>query len=306
MMFKKMKIGLALGGGGARGLAHIGVIKALEKAGIPIHIITGSSVGAVVGGMYAQSLAIADVEARIVRFFTGEDFKKTGLHLFRPDMHAENFFGQIARITDTGLIIHINRRRVSLMKQHRLAAAIDSLVGEGLIENTRIKFAPVATNLLTGEIVAFRSGSMREALKASSAIPGFLPPIEYKGLILVDGAVAASIPVEPAFALGADFVIAVNVSRSLDDEPMPENVVDILFRTNLITAQRNDVMACERAQVVIKPKVEHIHWAEFGKIHELIAVGETAGAEAVRLIQTAIKKKKGKTAKAGYEQPKPS
>ncbi len=291
MMFKKIKIGLALGGGGARGLAHIGVIKALEKAEIPIHMITGSSIGAVVGGMYAQVPNAADVEARAMKFFTGEDFKKTGLHLFRPDTHAENFFGQIARLTDTGLIIQVNRRRLSLMKKNRLAVLIDSLVGEGLIENTRIKFAPVATNLLTGEIVVFRNGSLREALKASSAIPGFLPPIEYKGLVLVDGAVSASIPVEPAFGLGADIVIAVNVSRSLDEEPMPENVVDILFRTNLITALRNDAMACERAQIVIQPRVGKIHWAEFDKIHELIAQGEEAGTAAIERIRISMKKK---------------
>jgi len=300
-MFKKLKIGLALGSGGARGLAHIGVIKALEKANIPIHIITGSSIGALVGGMYAQTLDIDDVEKKIVSFFTGEEYKKTGLHLFRSEMQPENFFGQVARKTDGELIIQLDRKRISLMKHDRIGIIMDSLLGEGLIENTRVKFSPVATNLETGEIVVFRSGSIRESIKASAAIPGFLPPIEYRHLVLVDGSVSASIPVEPALGLGADIVIAVNVSRSLDQEPMPDNVIDILFRTNMITSLRNDMMACEKADVVIKPQVGHYHWAQFDKFHELIAEGEKYASAGVDLVKKIIKKRGGKLPNLEFE-----
>ncbi|MBX7152193.1 patatin-like phospholipase family protein [bacterium] len=300
-MFKKLKIGLALGSGGARGLAHIGVLKVLEREKIPIHVITGSNIGAVVGGMYAQQPDIRKVENKIQVFFSGEDFKKTGLQLFKQEIQPENFFGQIARRSDDGLSIQWDKKRVSLMKQNRLGMIIEHLLGDRLIENTRIKFAPVATNLETGEIVVFRSGSMREAVKASASIPGFLPPMQYRDMVLVDGAVSASIPVEPAFSLGADFVIAVNVGRSLEHEIMPSNVIDILFRTNLITSLRNDIMACEKANVVIKPDVGHIHWADFEKLSELIAAGEKYTETAVEIIKMGIRKNSGRFVKYEFE-----
>lgn len=303
-MFKKLKIGLALGSGGARGLAHIGVLKVLEREKIPIHVITGSNIGAVVGGMYAQTPDIQAVEKKITEFFTGDDFKKTGLHLFRQEIQPENFFGQIAHRSEDGLSIQWDKKRIALMKQNRLGTIVEHLLGDRLIENTRIKFAPIATNLETGEVIVFRSGSMREAVKASASIPGFLPPMSYRDMVLVDGAVAASIPVEPAFSLGADFVIAVNVGRSLDHEPMPTNVIDILFRANLITSLRNDIMACEKASVVIKPDVGHIHWAEFDKLPELIAAGEKYTETAVEIIKMGIRKNSSRFVKYDFEKEK--
>ncbi len=290
-MFGKLKVGLALGSGGARGLAHLGVIKALERGGIPIHIITGSSIGALIGGMYAQTLDIHDVEERLTRFFTGGEFRKTGLHLFKDQMHPENFFGQVAHESGDEVLIRLDRRRLALMKTNRLGIIMDGLLGDGLIENTRIKFGPVATNLQTGEIVVFRSGSIREAIKASSSIPGFLPPLEYRGLVLVDGAVAAPIPVEPAFALGADMVIAVNVSRPPDHDPMPLHVIDILFRTSQITVHRHEQMACARADLVIRPDVGDFQWAEFDRIAPIVALGESAADASVENIRRLLHKR---------------
>jgi NTE family protein len=301
-LFRKVKVGLALGSGGARGLAHIGVLKALEKQKIPIHVIAGSSIGALVGGMYAETLDIGDVERRVTDFFTGDDFRLTGFQLFRSQLHPENFYGQIARKSNGDLQIQIDSKRVSLMKEHRLAVVMDRLLGNGLVENTRVKFAPVATDLETGEVVLFRSGSLREAVKASSSIPGFLPPISYRDRVLVEGGVGASIPVEAAFELGADFVIAVNVSRSLEHEPMPRNVIDILFRTNLITALRNDALACEKAQIVIRPRVGHIHWAEFDRIRELIDEGEKYTDAGIAIIKDAIRTHSGQFAKYEFDE----
>ncbi len=301
-LFTKLRIGLALGSGGARGLSHIGVIKALEAHQIPIHVITGSSIGALVGGMYAEGLNIQDVEKRVTGFFTSEEFQETGFKLFRAELHPENFYGQIAKKTNGGLTIQLDSRRVSLMKEHRLNIVMDRLLGNGLVENTRIKFAPVATNLETGEVVVFRSGSLREAVKSSSSIPGFLPPISYRDMVLVDGGVAASIPVEPAFGLGADFVIAVNVSRSLEHEPMPNNVMDVLFRTNLITAHRNDMLACEKAQVVLRPNVGHVHWTEFDRFAELISEGAKCAEAGIDLIKTLVRKNSGRLVRHAFDQ----
>ncbi|MCB0833090.1 MAG: patatin-like phospholipase family protein [Bacteroidetes bacterium] len=290
-MFRKPKCGVALGGGGARGLAHVGVLKVLHREEVPIHIITGSSMGAVVGGMYAETGDIETVERNLLDFFSSEDFKKTGMQLFRKELHPENFYGQIAHSKDTELVIQLDRNRVSLMKEYRLGVIMDHLLSEGYVENTRIQFAPVATNLETGEVVVFRSGKLRDTIKASAAVPGFLPPILYREMVLVDGAISSSIPVEPARSLGADMLIAVNVSRALDEEPMPQNVIDILFRTNLITSLRLDKLTCEMAEVVLQPDVGSVHWAEFDRITELIDAGEKEAEKAMPLIRKALKKK---------------
>ncbi|MCK6541938.1 patatin-like phospholipase family protein [bacterium] len=296
-MFGQRKIALALGGGGARGLAHIGVLKTLERHHIPMDIIVGSGIGAVVGAMYAQSLHIVEVESRIKKFFLGDDFKKTGLHLFRRDMHPENFFGQIARAVGNELLIQLYADRMSLMKENRLGIVMDELLGDGLIENTRIQFAAVATNMITGKTEIFREGSIKEAAKASSSIPGFLPPMQYEDKVLVDGAVAAQTPVDAAWEMGADYVIAVDTSRTLAGEAPPANMIDLLFRTHLITALQANALMCSRSTVHIRPEVGHHHWAAFEKMNELIAAGEKSVDVSINAIFMALKKEKSRLSK---------
>lgn len=288
-LFKKHTVALALGGGGARGLAHIGVIKVLEEAGIPIDLVVGTSMGALIGCMYAQRNSIAGVEEDFKAFLNSEDFVKSGLGMFKKNENPENFFGQIAHSIRKRVVINLAQTKKGMASEKRIFRVVEILAGQGRIEKTKKPFAAVATNLENGNIVIFSHGSIKHALVASSAIPGYLPPIRYRGMVLVDGAVGCSIPVEPALKLGADFVIGVDVSADVDAEPFPENVVDILFRSTLITSKRCDELVKEKASSVIRPEVGRFHWADFSEIDELISAGENAARGKIPSIQHDLK-----------------
>ena len=279
------KFALALGGGGARGLAHIGVLKVLEREKIPIALITGTSIGAVIGGIYAQSPNSQLVELKFREFLASPVYRRSGLGFFRRPRAAENLFAQVATHVRERVVISLARTRQSIMSSRRLRRALDFLLDEEGIENTKIPFAAVAVDLYSGEEIVLQNGDMKTAIAASASIPGFLPPISYDSSLLVDGAVIAPVPVTAAFELGAEMVIAVDVSPELEPQPELENVIDIVFRTGMITAQKYRMLLVQKAHVVIRPQVGQVHWSEFELIDTLIAEGVRAAERALPQIQ---------------------
>ncbi|MFQ5824729.1 MAG: patatin-like phospholipase family protein [bacterium] len=290
-MKKNKKIALAFGGGGARGCAHIGILKVLEEEGIPIHLITGTSIGSVVGAIYAITGEAAKVEERFKQFLKSEEYQKSGLELFKRKEAGENFFGQVATYIKERVVVNLAQSKPSLVGGWRLRRAMEFLIPEGRIEDTKIPFAVVASNLLNGQQVLFTDGDMRDIVSASSSIPGFVPPYEVNGSLLVDGSVVCPIPVEPARALGADIVIAVDVGQELNEHPDLNNVINIIFQTNHMTARHYNLHLLKQADVIIRPKVGNVHWSEFKLLRYLIEEGERVTQEAIPLIREKIKKK---------------
>jgi len=286
-----VKVGLALGGGGARGLAHVGVLKVLEEAHVPIHCIAGTSIGAVVGGMYAQHPDSAYLEKKLWDYLSSRAYKESGLDYLQTKRDAENFFGQVASYVKERIIINIAHSRPSIVGGWRLFNTIDFLLEDGLIEETKIPFAAVAVDLVSGNEVVLRQGDIKRAVAASSSIPGFLPPLPMDNMLLIDGAVACPVPIGPVMELGAELVVAVDVSQDLTAEPELENVVDIIFRTSSITARKYTLLLMKEADVVIRPKVGTVHWSEIKLLREMIREGERAAREALPELQQAIKKK---------------
>jgi NTE family protein len=286
-----MKVALALGGGGARGCAHIGAIKVLEQENIPIHLIAGTSIGAVVGSIYTLTGEAAKVEERFKQFLQSEEYQKSGLELFKRKEPAENFFGQVATHIKERIVVNLAQSKPSLVGGWRLRQAMDFLIPEGRIEQTKIPLAVVASNILNGQQVVFTDGDMRSIVGASSSIPGFLPPYEVNGHLLIDGSVVCPIPVEPARELGADLVIAIDVGQELNEHPKLDNVVNIIFQANHMTARHYNLHLLRRADVVIRPKVGNVHWSEFKLLRYLIEEGERVTIEAMPLIRKAIRKK---------------
>ncbi len=289
---KKLKIALALGGGGARGLAHAGVLRVLQEEHLRIDMIVGTSIGAVAGAIFAQALDAEGVHQRFRDFLLSPEFKQSGLDLFRKPEAAENFFAQVATYLKERIVINLAHSRPSLVKSWRLAKAIEKMVDDTNIEDLKLPFAAVAGDLRTGKEVVFTRGSVRQAVAASSSIPGFLPPVELNGMLLADGAIVSPVPVLPARDLGADLVIAVDVSQNLDPNPELENVIDVVFRTNLITAKRYNALLLKQADAVIRPEVGDVHWSEFKRLEEIVVKGERATRTALPDIAQAIDRKR--------------
>lgn len=283
-----MKTALVLGGGGARGLAHIGVLKVLEQEGIRPDLIIGCSIGAIIGGMYAQNPQIEIVEERVRKFFESQEYLDLGVDILeknRDRVDEDDFIRQIARNIMKRVLLNMVASRQSILKDDKLGSAINYLIDPGNITDTTIPFACNATDLVTGRSVLFTEGDIRLAIKASSTIPGYLPPVEYDSQILVDGAVTYTVPTKFAHILGADFIISVDVKQRLKPENDFRNVFDILLRANTVTSYVLSDEIPDFSDVKIRPSVYDYMWYDFRQLDDIIRAGEAAARKQLQLIK---------------------
>jgi len=291
---KNRKIGLVLGGGGARGLAHIGIINVLQREGIPIHYITGSSMGALIGGIFAQNPDAGVLENKVRSFLSGPGFKKLGVNNFKykTEKDPDDVLRQLSQRVKRQLIINLAANRLALLKAERLSIAITSLLENSLIEDCKIPFSCVASDLRTGEAVVFNSGRIRPAIEASSAIPGFIPPVKYNEHILIDGSVSNNFPVDIVRKMGANFVIAIDASLTFNKNIKIDNIIDLIIRSAQITVFHLDAQLKKQADYVIKADIGDVNWSEFNRVNELIQKGEAAAEKALSEIKDLLKSKK--------------
>jgi NTE family protein len=292
---KKQKVGVILGGGGARGLAHIGVIEMLEKENIPIDIITGSSIGALIGGLFAQNPDASFMRSKVEGFIKGPKFKELGVNNFRQKKikDPDDILSQLAHEVKRRIVINLAAHRKSLLKFERLKLAVDNLLEDTNIENCDIPFACIAADLISGEEVIFQSGNIRKAVESSSAIPGFIQPVEYNGKQLVDGSVINNFPIQPAIDLGAELTIVVNVSLQFEENTEINNVVDIVMRSSQITSKKLHDHLKNHADIIISPEIGDIHWSEFTRIDEIIEKGRSAATEILPEVKKRLYKRSG-------------
>jgi NTE family protein len=262
---KRPVVGLVLGGGGARGLAHVGVLRVFEEAGIPVELVVGSSVGSLIGAFYAGGANSHDLEA-------------IGRGLGRSDIFD---FGVAPALFGAGLA-----------SGGRLEALVREGVAERRIERLRIPFAAVATDLDTGEPVVLRTGDVGQAVRASSAIPGVFEPVRIDGRLLVDGGVVLNLPVRVARAMGADVVIAVDVTVLGAPERPPRNFVEVILRAVNIVVHGEVEHARRDADVLISPEVGEIGFIDFDLTHkvEAMAAGALAAGAALPRIRQALER----------------
>lgn len=281
---KSFKIALVLGGGGARGMAHIGVLKVLAREKIPIDLIVGTSAGALFGGMYSQLGSAEAVEKKLKAFIKSDIYENSGLKKVIKKEEFENFFSQLTTRLKERIVINMAHSREGLVKHYRLRSVIDFLLVDQKIEETKIPFAAVAVDLIKGEEMVFSEGSIRLAIDASSSLPGYFAPVEFNGKLLVDGAVLQVIPVPIAKKMGADFIIAVNVSQNLEKDPDLDNVVKIIFRASSITGERYNKTLLTNADLILRPDIGYLHWSEFDKYEEAIKAGELIAEKKLSVI----------------------
>jgi NTE family protein len=275
-MTKTLQVGLALGGGAARGLAHIGVLEVLEPAGIPLDIITGTSMGALVGGLYLVEGSAARLVPRLRQFLAGKEFQAAGFDHLRERREEEDspgMFSAVAGAIRKGLLYSYSVTRQSIISPEVFSALIASVLPDVQIQDLPRPFAATSLDLISGQEVIWTKGSLRQAVKASSAIPGFFPPVEDQGRLLVDGNWTSPIPVRPARRLGADLVMAVDISRDTEKEMDYHRGVNLILRANLLLAAALREMQLGEAEAVLRPEVGHVHWADFGPAEELVELG---------------------------------
>jgi NTE family protein len=250
------KIAVVLGAGSSKGFAHIGVLKILESNKIPIHMIVGTSVGSVVGSLYAYGCDAFELQKLSFSIEKGDIVDLT--------------------IPDNGFI-----------KGEKLEEFVNKTVKNTPIEKLKIPFYAVATDIQSGQEMVFGRGNTGMAVRASCSIPGVFRPIKIGERMYVDGGVVSPVAVEVAKKFGADIVVAVDISAAAD-RSLPENTVDTILQSLNIMYSKLATIQLSKADVVIKPKVGHIGSADFSKRHEAILEGERAAIEALPQIQKIV------------------
>ena len=289
----RLKIGLALGGGAARGLAHIGVLRALVREGIPIDIITGTSMGAVVGGAYAAMGDIAEIERRVRALLASEEFQKTRVSFLRETKRTRgSLLYSVTSLVRRGIVYGVSTMRPSFVSAEKFAVSLGKILPDVEVSTTPIRFAAAAVDIDTAEEIVLCHGRLREVAAASAAIPGILPPRRLHGRLLIDGGWIDKIPVLPAFRLGADIVIAVDISADLDDAKRYTRGIDVVLRANTIKDAAMIEMQRRLADIVIEPAVRKIHWADFEAVDFCIEAGDAAAARAVPEIRDLLRQER--------------
>ena len=290
MAKEKLKVALALGGGGARGLAHIGVLKVLERENIPIDIITGTSMGAIIGGVYALKKDISAIEKVAEKYSKISEFNIDFSFNEKGEKDKSFFLKKMSDFLKKGYILNLELRRKYINDGEGVKKIIKELVDDKTFSDTKIPFATVAADLVKGEKVILNQGKLFDALLASSSIPGMFPPVILDKKILVDGGIVDVVPIGVAQSLGANFVIAVSVSQTIKKRTEFSNAVEIFFRSDSITSAELRKLQLSFADVLITPKVGRFHWSDFSKPEQCIREGEMATQDAISELKQKLKK----------------
>jgi len=247
-------IGLALGGGFARGIAHVGVLKVLEEEGIPVRVVTGTSVGALIGATYCSGLSIAELEevARNTRFTT------------------------FARWTLS---------RCGFASNDRMVAFLARTLKVKTFEELRIPLGVTATDFNSGEGVVFHSGSIIDPVRASCAYPGMFLPVEIRGRYLVDGMLSHPVPTRPLREMGADRVLAVHLKGTWAKGGAPRHLFDVIGQSFAIAQDAMSSLWREAADLVIEPDVAGFAYDDFKRSADLIRAGEVAMRQALPAVR---------------------
>ncbi|MCD6487274.1 MAG: patatin-like phospholipase family protein [Syntrophobacterales bacterium] len=290
MKWKGKRIGLALGGGGARGFAHIGVIRVLKQEKIPIDIIVGTSSGALIGGAYASGTTPEKMERKIEEYLNSEVYQSSAIKTIEKAHDGEH--GSLTQkiqgfLQNKFLLLQV-MFKPGILSAEEFQSMIDFFIPDMLIQDTLIPFRTVTTDLISGDQIIFSEGPLREAVMASSAVPGAIEPRKKGEMLLSDGGIISLVPVNATRREGADIVIAVNITRGIFSDEKLETAQEICDRAADITSYYLTDYELTEADVIIRPEVGNLHWSDFSHAGNLIAEGEKAARKSVPAIRMAI------------------
>ncbi|HJL84614.1 MAG TPA: patatin-like phospholipase family protein [Candidatus Marinimicrobia bacterium] len=293
-MSHKLRIGIALGGGGARGAAHIGVLQTLESQGIGIDTIAGTSAGAVIGAMYAATLNSDWVRQHYLDYLNSDTFRAMGTHHLRRDTpEKDSFFQQIGRFVKDHLVISLAVHRHGIVDREKLTQGIRYLLPVSSFNELKIPLTITSTDLNSGKEIVTSSGDLVEAVVESSSIPGFIKPLEEKNRLIVDGAVAAPVPVKALLTYKNDVCIAVDIARR-KMKPLQEfSLLELMSRVGQVTGVKLADELASQADVLIQPDVGEAHWSEFSRSEAFIIAGQEGAKAAIPKINKLLNERSG-------------
>lgn len=253
----RRKVGLALGGGAARGIAHVGVLKVLEEHGVKISYVAGTSAGSLMGALFCSGRGWEEIR-------------------------------DIASDVNWGDLVQPALFSMGLVNPSKLEKMLDRLIANKTFEDLEIPLRVVAVDLLSGELYIFEEGSVARAVRASSSIPGIFSPLEWEGRLLVDGGVKNNVPADVVKDMGADIVIAVDVNANALKPEGPENVFDVMMYSMRIMLDDEERIA-QNADFLIRPDLEGFSYYNLKNAEKLIDRGEAAAREQIADILAAVR-----------------
>ncbi|MCC2646781.1 MAG: hypothetical protein K0R02_846 [Rickettsiaceae bacterium] len=264
---KDINVALVLGGGGARGMAHIGVLEVLEKHNIPIDLIVGTSAGSVVGAVYADRPNAANLKAKMLKVKKGDllDFSLVSL-------------------------IHSTYSMKGSVNGRSTTQFINDNVQAKVFQDLKIPLIAVATDIRTGDTIGIRSGPIAPAILASCALPGLFTPVTIYDMTLVDGGVSAPLPVQIAKQYRPKIIIAVDISAPVNNEPL-NNAFDVLYKTLNITYFHLSKTLAGQADILIRPNVMNIGMFDDDRNYESYEAGKKAAEAKISSIKAKLKEK---------------
>lgn len=294
-MAKKDRNCLVLGGGGARGLSHLGVLQVLEREEVPVDCLVGTSVGAIVAAAYALDPDALGIARKSMAYLKSASFKNDAFKkvLLKSETSGTNFFKNLISGIRKSYVFSNLLRKPSIFPSGHLESVIADLIPDKKFEDARIPFAVPALDIKSGREVLLSKGSLRKAILASCSLPGFFPPVEHEGMLLADAGVIGPVPVESARAhFTPASVVAVDITSQVDQFHNLARGLDAILRVEAIAGKRLNEIELAKADVVIRPAVGKKYWSDFSELDQIVAEGIAAAEASVTQLRALVQKRK--------------
>ena len=282
-------LGIALGGGGVRGAAHVGVLQEIDSAGIKIDSIAGVSAGAVIGCLYAYSLDGKWVEDHFRNILSSQSLSGLTSKIFFDNGSTKSFVGGIKRTLTDYVIALISLHRNSLIKNDQLREILELLVPVDNFDQLKIPLKIISTDIASGKDVISEEGNLIDALIKSCSIPGIMEPVIEGERVIVDGGVSMPIPISPLLD-SCDVTVAVDIGVYKFNNLKNPNAKSIKTRSDIITSNRLKLKQVSDADLVIRPDTNGLHWSRFDAGEILLENGKIEGRKQMSNLNNLIKK----------------
>ena len=282
-------LGIALGGGGVRGAAHVGVLQEIDNAGIKIDRISGVSAGAVIGCLYAYSQDAKWIEDHFRNTWSSRSLSGLTSKTFFDNGSTRSFIGAVKRTLTDYVIALISLHRNSLIKNDQLREILELLVPVNNFDQLKIPLKIISTDITSGKDLISEEGNLIDALIKSCSIPGIMEPVIEGERVIVDGGVSMPIPISPLLEI-CDVTVAVDIGVYKFDNLMNPNAKSIKIRSDIITSNRLKLEQVSDADLVIRPDTNGLHWSRFDAGEILLENGKIEGRKQMSNLNNLIKK----------------